>query len=185
MDFDIGNIIYIILMLIAVVASATRKKKKPAAKPVTPPQNTKLKGLLDLLSDELILKEEPEQVAAEIMEPEAEVIPEEQVNYSYEEAALEPEHDPDSEGISVFDNMEDDEEFEDGEYAIYHAEGDTDESEIYKSIFEEEGKNASSETIIELIDTDKLKYADLSQLIENFDLETAVIYSEIINRKEY
>ncbi|MEX0981662.1 MAG: hypothetical protein WD577_00805 [Bacteroidales bacterium] len=175
MEFDIGTLFYILITIIAIVASVLGKKKKPVdGQPSSEEESgpfgffSKLEKQIGGLGDES--KEEVQPVAEEVIsveKPDDNRIQQDQGGYDWQSASFEG----DSATSGSYYN-----EFE-GFY-------DADKKENLESIIEEAEKSASEENL-EVIDMDDITNPDYFEIAKDFDLGTAVIYSTIINRKEY
>jgi len=165
MEFDFGNILYIIVTIVAIVLGLAGKKKKPAGGNTSAPSRA-AGAFLDQLG--INLEELVDQQPVKEMLDDA------------EEA--------------------DDESFEETVYAEEIGEvkaGEPEKSRFsdYEGFFSPESVAnrflISNEAIpvtapIELIELDEeTEKIDMPGIIGNFDLSKAVIYSEILNRKEY
>lgn len=165
LDFDVGNLFYIIAMIVAVLVSVLGKKKKPgkAFRPTGAPIGGK-NNIFDLLGKELQGFVEPDQTSQDF-------VPEEQpepVRIEYEEV---PE--PVSE-----------EEEEVSEILRSYEEGlGSPVSDLYMDLKQNEGISSTGE--LQVIDLDENEGIDYFDAVKNFDLETAIIYSAVINRIDY
>ena len=161
MDFDIGNILYVLITLVAIIVSLMGKKKKPAGKQSKPGFFENLEAALkmeqedpvvmDLGDHEPDLAEEGDMYKAEpVEEPVQEVsVPESETSAllrEYEELMVKRGGSPvealHTEGESVTDSLE----------------------------------------LVQLEDEDEVDYFEI---VKDFDAGTAVIYSAIINRLDY
>jgi hypothetical protein len=82
---------------------------------------------------------------------------------------------------SFFESEEDDQYKEQEE----EQEEEQFEDEQIADLITSEAIRTTDGKMLELIETDTISYIDYSQKLEDFDIGTAVIYSIIINRKEY
>ena len=73
---------------------------------------------------------------------------------------------------------------DDGFYAEYEGVYDPD-AQANLDLMEAEAVRTTDPDAIEVIDVEELPQADYFEIVKDFDLGTAVIYSTIINRKEY
>ncbi len=157
MDFDIGNILYVVITLVAIIASLLGKKKKPGGKAAKP-------GFFENLEQVLKMgQEDPELMDLQEQEPElAEEIEEFDYNYVKEEPA----------SISKAPSMM--EEYE----SLMMNRGAKSEGEIQM-------EGARSNEQMEVIQLDDEEDPDYFNIVKDFDARTAVIYSAIINRISY
>lgn len=163
MDFDIGNLIYIIATIVAIAVGLLGKKKKPAVtSPPVESEPEKKRTFLDILGKELegymdINKQGEVEEIGEVDEFEAE---NEIESWEEDYVAKEPEtFQSEYEGmnsINIVENLD-----------------------LSNSISE---RNAKPLEVLDL-DEEEEDYTDEPK--REFDLETAIIYSTIINRKEY
>ncbi|MFZ5940743.1 MAG: hypothetical protein ACOYXB_09230 [Bacteroidota bacterium] len=169
MDFDLGNILYILVTIVAIVAGIAGKKKKPAApsgnsaRP-SAPAATFLEQLGVNLEDlgvearrenveETPVREEPSWIEMNRVEEEMEEQPE-TISESF---------------VSAFSAYE----------GIYNPE-----SESNKPLLEREGIRVTEP--IEIIELDDdAPGVDPAMVGEHFDITRAIIYSEILRRREY
>ena len=175
MEFDIGTLFYILITIIAIVASVLGKKKKPVDGEPDSDEASGPFGFFSKLEEQISgmvddTKEEVQPVAEEVIaadEPDNYRIQQEQGGYDWQLASF----DGDSATSGNYYN-----EFE-GFY-------DADKKENLDSIIKEAEKSTSEQNL-EVIDMDDITNPDYFEIAKGFDLGTAVIYSTIINRKEY
>ena len=163
MDFDIGNILYLVVTLVIVIVGLLGRKKKTVRKPV--PRDGK-EGLakpsfLENLEKVMTMGQEVPEVT-EIPEDEPDMLP--------EEDGTEVEPVPSGAGMTSA-LME--------EY-----------NRVTGRIAEPAGGSIHSEAAtmtepIEVIDLDKEEGTDYFEIVRDFDAGTAVVYSAIINRVDY
>jgi len=175
MEFDIGTLFYILITIVAIVASVLGKKKKQVDEDPASDEDSGPFGFFSKLEREIgglvdDTKEEVQPVAEEVISAEKSNdnrIQQDQGGYDWQSASF----DGDSATSGNYYN-----EFE-GFY-------DADKKENLESIIEE-AENSASEENLEVIDMDDVTNPDYFEIAKDFDLGTAVIYSTIINRKEY
>lgn len=178
MDFDIGTLIYIIITIVAIAAGAFGKKKKPVSKPFVEGEESESKGFFGKLEEQFggfieEAKGSVQNITSEFIPEEKELVEEPLVQSDYKgyESLL----DKYTNGIPADDSP------------LQEFEGlfDSDEEENEDLISSEAIRSNEDGQIMEVIDTDPNSYVDYDQMIRNFDLGSAVIYSSIINREEY
>jgi len=162
MEFDIGNLIFIIATLVAILVSVLGKKKKPVFKEV-PPETTsnkqgnffermgkELEGYLDMEE-----KKRTQNTADTVMTQKA------QYDYLSDEIKSEPE------------TLMADYEGEFNPVTMHHLD-----------LIEAEG--IPSIEPLQVIEIDEeFEERDYFEIIDDFDAEKAIIYSAIINRIDY
>lgn len=175
MEFDIGTLIYIIITIIAVVAGALGRKKKPQQ--TTPSDNepagesTGSGGFFGKLGEQFegFIEEAKEATQFNTQkEPEPEPVQVES------EKAYE----------SILDQYNFTHDDNNSDYADFEGVFDPD-SDENKPLIEAEATRSTESPTIEIIDIDKQENPDYFEIVQDFDLGTAVVYSTIINRKEY
>ncbi len=168
MDFDLGNIFYIIVTIIAIVAGlAGKKKKKPAGNPVAAPHSERnplnfLEQLgLNIDESEPVMAPEKEEVVSQDFSDEAE---ETEGMESYDDEPVVKES-----VKSVYSNYE----------GVFNPE-----AEANRLLME---KEAESVTYVSLLEEDDEveQVINIEEIIKKFDITSAVIYSEILQRKAY
>ncbi len=175
MEFDIGTLFYILITIIAIAASVLGKKKKPEGGDSSSDEDSGPFGFFSKLEEQIggmvdDTKEEVQPVAEEVVaaeKPDNNRIQQDQGSYDWQSASFEG----DSATSGNYYN-----EFE----GFYDAEKE----ENLESIIEEAERSTSDENL-EVIDMDDIINPDYFEIAKDFDLGTAVIYSTIINRKEY
>ncbi len=188
MEFDIGTLVYIIITIVAIVAGGAGNKKKPAPGNPGSGENTGSNSFLEKLEEQFgnfadeargslqeevdeevyVTGQEAEEEAAAFEETpaaEASRSAEEQAAPSYEFAWNDP--------ANVY-----------SQYEGYYDLDEKDKSD-YDDLKASEARRTNDEDEIRVIDMDEDSYVDYFEIVKNFDLGTAVIYSTIINRKEY
>ncbi|MEN8201940.1 MAG: hypothetical protein ABFS28_05040 [Bacteroidota bacterium] len=169
MDFDIGNLLYVVITLVAIIVGLLGKKKKPVDKGTGESGDEARPGFMENLEKVLRMgQEDPQPV--DIQDYEEEIFTEEY------EAAAEPTSGPAAETVaepafpshSIMDDYDKIMgEFIEGGHDIFRTDGDnTDES-------------------LKVIDLDHEAGTDYFEIVKDFDAGTAVVYSAIINRLDY
>lgn len=162
MDFDFGNLIYIIATLVAILVGVLGKKKKPA--PGAPPGGSgqKEKGnIFDFLGKEL------EGYMENNRDSQAPV---------YEESFENGYSDGFEESIQASEVVPD-------IYQSYDEGNYNPEAQLNRVLIEREGRSSSAP--LEVIELDEDQGQDYFDVVMDFNLESAVIYSAVINRIEY
>lgn len=159
MDFDIGNILYIVITLVAVLVGVLGKKKKPAPGGTGEDTGERRPGFMENLERVLTMGQEESMVAD--LKPYEEDLPAEEMSQAEAEAA-------DKDIVRSPGIMEQYENFMQSS-----KDGDTD------RIMTE---GASMLDPLEVEDLDNVDGTDYFEVVKDFDAETAVIYSAIINR---
>ena len=175
MEFDIGTLFYILITIIVIIASVLGKKKKPVDGQPSSDEESGPFGFFNKLEEQIgglvdETKDEVQPVAEEAIsaeKPDINRIQQDQGGYDWQSVSF----DGDSATSGNYYN-----EFE-GFY-------DADKKENLESIIKEIEKSTSDEDI-EVIDMDNISNPDYFEIVKDFDLGSAVIYSTIINRKEY
>ncbi len=175
MEFDIGTLIYIIITIIAIVAGVAGQKKKPAGDAGGAEEGAS-KGFFDKLEEKLTgfadeARETAGSVAEEIKAP-----------FTDEQPEMERE-------VASDDRREQDKNYWqnniDSAYDEYAGVYDPDQQDELEQISEEAVRSTNSDDALQVIEMDEPNYPDYYEIVSDFDLGTAVIYSTIINRKEY
>ena len=163
MEFDIGNLIYILITLVAVIIGLAGKKKKPAGDSAAGEEEPPRSGFLENLERAFNLSEEDSQVVR-LREDEADLPAEEgEPAPSYE--STEPLVSP---GSRMMDNYE----------RLMQSDSAGELEQIMR-----EGQSMTDP--IEVIDLDEQEGTNYFDIVRDFDAGTAVIYSAIINRVDY
>jgi len=161
MDFDIGNILYIVITLVAVIVGVLGKKKKPADGGSGAPGSEARPGFMENLERVLQMGQEPVEVT-ELHEseedlPVEEVVPVHAAEKSFDDVRSRP---------SIMDEYERlMNRSKDGEHSMEDGEYNTE--------------------ALEVIDLDEMQGTDYFEIVRDFDAGTAVVYSTIINRLDY
>jgi len=159
MDFDIGNILYIVITLVAVIVGLLGKKKKPAEGASEEPGSDARPGFMENLERVLQMGQEEHQVRdlqdfeEDLPVEEAEPVP--VVEESLNDVRSRP---------SIMDEYE----------RIMNRNKDDEQDYIL-------GGDEQME-VLELIDLDETAGTDYFEIVKDFDAGTAVVYSAIINR---
>ena len=174
MEFDIGTLIYIIITIVAIVAGVAGKKKKPG---------TGQPGAEDQKATGGFFGKLEEQFSGFIDEARGEFVTD---NEQVEPA---PDGQTEDTPVQAYDDAVavdvDDEKHEDNSYyAQYEGVYDPD-AQANLDLMAAEAIRTTDPDAIEVIDVEELPQADYFEIVKDFDLGTAVIYSTIINRKEY
>ena len=165
MDFDIGNILYIVITLVAVIVGLLGKKKKTPARNAEPGEQAEERqpGFMENLEKALRMGQEDPSVM-ELRDNEPDLLVEEE----------EPQQEVEPVEIQTADRIGILEEYErmleqrsDTESDIILADGD------------------STLEPLEVIHLEEQDGTDYFEIIKDFDAGTAVVYSAIINRVDY
>lgn len=158
MDFDIGNILYIVITLVAVIIGLLGKKKKPSDGSSAAPGSEARPGFMENLERVLQMGQEEHEVRdlqdfEEDLPPEVEE-PAQVIEESFNDMRNRP---------SIMDEYE----------RIMNRNKDGDLDQMLAGDGTEE---------LELIDLDEITGTDYFEIVKDFDAGTAVVYSTIINR---
>jgi len=155
MEFDIGNILYVVITLVAIIASLLGKKKKPAGQGKKP-------GFFENLEQALKMGQE-DPALTNLQEHEADLHEEDEAfAFLRDEEVLIPEQTVKvEEPRSLLDDYE----------GMAAAQAPLD------------GKVSSDQ--MELINLDEEDEPNYFDIVKDFDARTAVVYSAIINRVNY
>ena len=160
MDFEIGNILYIVITLVAVIVGVLGKKKKPADGGSSAPESGARPGFMENLERVLQMGQEPVEIT-ELQDFEEdlaveEVVPVPAAEKSFDDVRNRP---------SIMDEYERImNRSKDGEFEI------------------EDGELSEA---LEVIDLDDMQGTNYFEIVREFDAGTAVVYSTIINRLDY
>jgi len=164
MDFDIGNIFYVVITLVAIIVGLLGKKKKPVDKGTGESKEEARPGFMENLERILRMGQDNPQA----------------IDYhDGEEDIFEAEYEPVSETISepatepVSRSIMDD-------YDRIMSSGS---NEIDHDIFLSDGDQLGEN--LKIIDLDREGGTDYFEIVKDFDAGTAVVYSAIINRLDY
>ncbi|HKK61417.1 MAG TPA: hypothetical protein VJ951_02585 [Bacteroidales bacterium] len=173
MEFDVGTLLYIVVTIIALVASVVGKKKsKPASES---PEGEKKTGFFEQLEEQFGGMAAETKGAAEKVFSDKE---EEDDNW----------FDSESDEQDDNKNNEYDEEIKEtapSAYSNYEGVYNPDKQAVADRINAESENSADEDNAIEIIDLESSDYPNYFEIVKDFDLGTAVVYSTIINRKEY
>lgn len=176
MDFDIGNIIYIVFTLVAVVLGIIGKKKDPKKKPAKDGGGKSfMEGLEELLVGKTTQAENQpateyyvDEQTGELRAVETPVMMDEEEKLSAEDAewkaAIEKHSKPSL--LDQYDQLVS----ESGPEGL--------------DVFGEEGSTGLTE-VVELGRDDEKNFPNYFELLEDFDARKAIVYSSIINRIDY
>jgi len=173
MDFDIGNILYIVITLVVVIVGLLGKKKKPAEGDSEAPQGEAQPGFMESLERVFTMgQEKPEvqnlQDSEEDLQAEGEVVEVVEVEEVVEVASTEETYDTMRSRPGIMEDYE----------RLMNRAGD---GELDLGILEE----AIMDEAMELIELDEISGTNYFDIVQNFDAGTAVVYSSIINRLDY
>jgi len=161
MDFEIGNILYIVITLVAVIVGVLGKKKKPADGGSSAPESGARPGFMENLERVLQMGQEPVEIT-ELQENEEdlaveEVVPVPAAEESFDDVRNRP---------SIMDEYERImNRSRDGEFLM-------DDGEL-------------NNEALEVLDLDDMQGTNYFEIVREFDAGTAVVYSTIINRLDY
>lgn len=167
MEFDIGNILYVVITLVVVIVGLLGKKKKPASTGSEPETSSKPQGGIMENLEKMLRMGQEDPLIMDLKDHESDLYAEEEMEY--EEA--EPEASPAEVGS--------DQTFQEEYQQILDRLSNR---ESAASIYEEEGGNLEPLEVIQLEDE---QGTDYFEIIKDFDAGTAVVYSAIINRVDY
>ena len=162
MDFDIGNILYIIITLVVVLVGVLGKKKKPAEGGGAPVGEGR-SSFMENLERVLTMGQEQARIM-DLQEYEQDLTPEE---YAYEE----PEQDVQAEGSTGLSLME---EYE----RLIQRRSETNPFPLL-----EEGGIVGE--ALQVIDLEEEYGTDYFEIVRDFDAGKAIVYSAIIDRLDY
>lgn len=166
MDFDIGNILYVVITLVAIIAGLLGKKKKPANQSPKETENESQPGFMENLERFLRMGQENPQVT-ELQDYEEAIAYEEaepavSLNSEVASKTTVPSRsilDDYDRIMNSMDGVEYDTSFTDGDYHL-------DESLV-------------------VIEMDQERKTNYFEIVKDFDAGTAIVYSAIINRLDY
>ena len=163
MDFEIGNLLYIVITLVAVIIGILGKKKKPTDGGSGAPESSARPGFLENL--ERVLQVGQEQTEIKNLQdfeadlPVEEVIVAEAEEESHSDLRNRPSI------MEEYDRIMN--QSKEGELDPMMAEG-----------------GLTDETM-DVVDLDEMQGANYFEIVRDFDAGTAVVYSSIINRLDY
>jgi len=159
MDFDIGNILYVLITLVAIIASLLGKKKKPGEKKRKP-------GFFENLEQVLKMgQEDPALADLKDHEPD---LPEEDGEIVYEDAREEP--------VIITQPSSLMEEYEKSQSVRNSSLADSGKMKVERSIEVTEDFDPEEE---------EEEGPEFLEILKDFDAGSAVVYSAIINRPNY
>ena len=165
MDFDIGNILYVVITLVAIIAGLLGRKKKPANQSPKETSDEAQPGFMENIERILRMGQENPQVA-DLQDYEEDIVFDEPKPVASLNSELSAETAVPSRSIlddydRIMNSMNE------RDYDASFADGDhLDES-------------------LEVFDMDNEWRANYFEIIKDFDAGTAVVYSAIINRLDY
>lgn len=171
MDFDIGNLFYVVITLVAIFAGLLGKKKKPGSQGPGGQKKTSQPGFFQSLEDFMRMDEEtPQSVDLE------------------EEPGLQHEVEGDEvlTDLSMEPSME--------TYSEPVPEASTDLMSEYERLLRERNESymatgsaemVQNEEPLQLIELEEDDGTDYFEVVKDFNAATAVVYSAIINRLDY
>ena len=165
MDFDIGNILYVVITLVAITAGLLRKKKKPANQSSKETENEVQPGFMENIERILRMGQENPQVK-DLQDYE------EDIAFEETRPVVSPNSELDAEIVVPSRSILDDYDrimnsMNERDYDASFADGDhLDES-------------------LEVFDMDHEGGSNYFEIVKDFDAGTAVVYSAIINRLDY
>jgi len=163
MDFEFGNILYIVITLVAVIIGVLGKKKKPADGGSGEPGSETRPSFMENLERVLQMGQEQTEIK-DLQDFEADLPVEEVVQAESEENSFaDLRNRP-----SIMDEYD----------RLMHR--SKDEEFDYMSIGEEGITDA-----LDVIDLDEMQGTNYFEIVKDFDAGTAVVYSAIINRLDY
>ncbi|MDF1570329.1 MAG: hypothetical protein P1P82_01780 [Bacteroidales bacterium] len=175
MEFDIGTLIYIVITIIAIVAGVAGKKKTPAGSSDGSGDGSS-KSFFDKLEEQLTgfadeAKETAGSFAEEIKAP-----------FTGDQYVVERE-------VAADDRREQDKTYWqnniESAYDEYAGIYDPDQQDELEQISEEAIRSTDESDMLQVEELDESEHPDYFEIVNEFDLGTAVVYSTIINRKEY
>jgi len=176
MDFDIGTLIYIIITIVAVVAGALGNKKKPVPGKQGSSGSSSSGGFFNKLEQQF--SEFTSEVKDSVQSTRDEFTMNEAPAETYM-AEEQPEYN------EVVEEYTEQEESEQGEYADFEGIYTPGKEENIDLIQQEAIRATDESEMLEVIEMDEASHPDYFEIVSDFDLGTAVIYSSIINRIEY
>ena len=160
MDFEIGNILYIVITLVAVIVGVLGKKKKPANGGSSAPESGARPGFMENLERVLQMGQEPAEITElqnfEEDVPVEELVPVHTAEESFDDIRNRPSI------MDEYDRIMN--RSKDGEFVM------------------EDGELSEA---LDMIDLDEMQGTDYFEIVREFDAGTAVVYSTIINRLDY
>ena len=161
MDFDIGNILYIVITLVVVIVGLLGKKKKPAGQGTGESEGQPRPGFLENLEKAFNMVQ-PDPAVVDLQDHEVDILAEEEY--------VDPAPEPMTEPISLLE-----------EYNRMVEERQGNKRQSHRSSMADNQTDGFS--VVELDNVDES--TDFFEIVKDFDAGTAVVYSAIINRIEY
>lgn len=165
MDFDIGNILYVVITLVAIIIGVLGKKKKPVNQEPGDSGEEAKPGFMENLERMLRMGQDNPQA----------------VDYQdYEEESYMEESDPDTEPVAelLTDSIIPSRSIMDDYDRIMGGFNEFDNDVMYS------GEDLQEEPL-QVIDLDQEEGTNYFEIVQDFDAGTAVVYSTIINRLDY
>ena len=163
MDFEIGNLLYIVITLVAVIVGVLGKKKKPADGGSGAPERAARPGFLENLERVLQVGQEQTEIK-NLQDFEADFPVEEVIVAEAEEESIGDLRNRPS-IMEEYDRIMN--RNKEGELDPMMAEGEL------------------TDGTMEVFDLDEMQGANYFEIVRDFDAGTAVVYSSIINRLDY
>lgn len=164
MDFDIGNILYIVITLVAVIIGLLGKKKKPAEGSSGAPQREDRPGFMESLERVLTMGQEQHEVQ-NLQNFEEDLPVEEELVEARVAGAAEGDMRKRPSIMEEYDRIMN--RSTDGEMDLI--------------FLEEEGATGH----LEVLELDELPGTDYFDIVKDFNAGAAIVYSAIINRLDY
>jgi hypothetical protein len=166
MDFDLGNILYVVITLVAIAAGLLGKKKKPANQSPTETGNEAQPGFMENIERILRMGQENPQVN-DLQDFEDDIAFEETMPPASLHSELADKTVVPSKSI-----------LDDYDQIMNSMDG-----VVYDTSFTNGDRH--SEESLELIDMDHEEGIHYLDIVKDFDAGTAIVYSAIINRLDY
>ena len=165
MDFDLGNILYVVITLVAIIAGLLGKKKKPADQAPEETEKEAQPGFFENLERMLRMGQENPEVT-ELQDYEEDILIDELASDGPQSSAVNAETVLPSKSIlddydqimNSMDGVVYDSSFTDGDYV---------------------------DGPMEVLDIDNEQETNYFDIVRDFDAGTAVVYAAIINRLDY
>ena len=161
MEFDIGNIFYIVITLVVVIFGLLGKKKKPAGQGSGESEGQPRPGFLQNLEKAFNMAQ-PDPVVVDLQDHEVDILEEEEL--------VDPTPEPMSEPISLMEEYN---------RMVEKTRGNKSRGHISPKV----DSQTDAIDVIPVDDGDEA--TDFFEIVKDFDARTAVVYSAIINRIEY
>ena len=165
MDFDIGNILYIIITLVALsLGLFGKKKKRPSGENPDSSENASEPGFLENLERALSGLGREETEVLELEEDEPDIVTEDSSYEPFKEYLATKEQEANERSASYEDLTH--------QEPAFTREKDP-------------GQEDSGDQPLEVVELDQEVGVDYFDVVRDFNLGTAVIYSAVINRLDY